>query len=114
MPRYYDVVLFANRHKAKTKNVGLGQVPGLIVYSISDQFSPRLDPRYRSVVVVSNATKNAVSYAVPDYQGRRLSLHPVQMESADPVVKTATFARESGTFTIPARTIAVFVERSDR
>ena len=98
----------------KFYNVGLGQMPGLIVYSISDQLSPRLDPRYRSVVVVSNATKNPVSYLVPDYQGRRLSLHPVQMDGADPVVKSATFARETGTFTIPARTIAVFVERRDR
>jgi pullulanase len=102
------------KQRLKFYNVGLGQVPGLIVYSISDQLSPRLDPRYRSVVVVSNATKNPVSYVVPDYQGRRLNLHPVQMDGADPVVKTATFTRETGTFTIPARTIAVFVEPRDR
>jgi pullulanase/glycogen debranching enzyme len=98
----------------KFYNVGLGQVSGLIVYSISDQLSPQLDSRYRSVVVLSNATKSAVTYTVSDYQGRRLTLHLIQMNGADPVVKTATFARETGTFTIPPRTISVFVERRDR
>ena len=102
------------KQRLKFYNVGLGQVPGLIVYSISDQFNRRMDGRYRSVVVVCNATKGPLSYAVPDYQGRRLSLHPVQVEGADAVVKTASFARASGTFTVPARTIAVFVERRDR
>jgi len=63
---------------------------------------------------VSNATKSPVSYVVADYQGRRLSLHPVQIDGADPVVKTATFTRDTGTLTIPARTIAVFVEQRDR
>ena len=56
---------------------------------------------------------NSVTIAIPDYQGHRLNLHPVQVNGADPVVKTATFARGSGIFTIPARTIAVFVERRD-
>lgn len=99
------------KRRLKFYNVGLGQVPGLIVYSISDQAGPQLDFRYRSVVVVSNADKNPVSYAVPDYQGRHLDLHPLQMDGADPVVKTAAFAGNTGTFTVPARTIAVFVER---
>jgi pullulanase len=102
------------KQRLKFYNVGLGQVPGLIVYSISDQVVPQLDPRYRSVVVVSNATKSPVSYVVADYQGHLLSLHPVQIDGADPVVKTATFSRETGSFTVPARTIAVFVERKDR
>jgi len=99
------------KQRLKFYNVGLGQIPGLIVYSISDQASPHLDLRYRSVVVVTNATKTSVSYALPDYKGRRLHLHPVQMDGADPVVRTATFTRGTGTFTVPARTIAVFVER---
>jgi pullulanase len=101
------------KQRLKFYNVGLGQVSGLIVYSISDQLSPQLDSRYRSVVVLSNATKSAVTYSVSDYQGRRLTLHPIQTNGADPVVKTATFTRDTGTFTIPPRTIAVFVERRD-
>jgi len=102
------------KQRLKFYNVGLGQIPGLIVYSISDQLSPQLDSRYRSVVVLSNATKSAVTYTVSAYQGRRLTLHPIQTNGADPLVKTATFALDTGTFTIPPRTIAVFVERRDR
>ena len=99
------------KQRLKFYNVGLGQVPGLIVYSISDQVGPQVDPRYRSVLVVTNADKNPVSYVVPDYRGRHLHLHTVQVDGADRVVKTATFATDTGTFTVPARTIAVFVER---
>jgi len=99
------------KQRLKFYNVGVGQVPGLIVYSISDQAFPRIDSRYRSVVVVANAIKTATSYAVADYKGRHLSLHPVQADGADSVVKTATFTRDTGTFAVPARTIAVFVER---
>jgi len=101
------------QQRLKFYNVGLGQVPGLIAYSISDQVGPAIDHHYRSVVVMTNATTNSVTIAIPDYQGHRLNLHPVQVNGADPVVKTATFARGSGIFTIPARTIAVFVERRD-
>jgi hypothetical protein len=60
---------------------------------------------------VANATKTAASYAVADYKGRHLSLHPVQEDGVDSVVKTATFTRDTGTFSVPPRTIAVFVER---
>jgi pullulanase-type alpha-1,6-glucosidase len=101
------------KQRLKFYNVGLGQVPGLIVYAISDQPGSQLDSRYRSVVVVSNATKNSISYVVADYQGRRLNLHPVQIDGADSVVKTASFISDTGTFTVPARTIAVFAERRD-
>jgi pullulanase len=99
--------------RLKFYNVGPTQVPGLIAYSISDQTGPSLDPRYRSVAVLTNATTHPVTYAIADYQGHRLALHPVQLNGSDPVVKTATFARSTGAFTIPARTIAVFVERRD-
>jgi pullulanase-type alpha-1,6-glucosidase len=99
------------KQRLKFYNVGLGQVPGLIVYSISDEVGQELDHRYRSVLVVTNADKNPVSYVIPDYRGRHLHLHPVQVDGADPVVKTAAFATDTGTFTVPARTIAVFVER---
>jgi hypothetical protein len=62
---------------------------------------------------MTNATTNPVTYSLPDYQGHRLTLHPIQMNGADPVVKTATFTRATGSFKIPPRTIAVFVERRD-
>ncbi|MFD0822743.1 alpha-1,6-glucosidase domain-containing protein, partial [Micromonospora zhanjiangensis] len=31
--------------------------------------------------------------------------------SADPVLRTASFDRASGTFTVPGRSVAVFVQR---
>ena len=39
-----------------------------------------------------------------------LLLHPVQAFSQDPVVRSAKFQKSTGTFTIPARTTAVFIE----
>ncbi|WP_390891279.1 alpha-1,6-glucosidase domain-containing protein [Dactylosporangium roseum] len=36
--------------------------------------------------------------------------HPVQAASADPVVRQSTFDSAHGSFIVPARTVAVFVE----
>ncbi|MET9933386.1 alpha-1,6-glucosidase domain-containing protein, partial [Streptomyces sp. NPDC006324] len=33
-------------------------------------------------------------------------MHPVQAKGSDAVVRTAAYAKESGTFTVPARTVA--------
>jgi pullulanase len=41
---------------------------------------------------------------------RPLVLHPVQAFTQDPVVRTAKLQSRTGTFTIPARTTAVFIE----
>ena len=96
--------------KLKFYNVGPSQIPGLIVMSISDP-TATVDPRHRSLVAVINADVNAHSYAVPGYVGHSLSLHPVQRgSSADQVVKSSSFAPTTGTFTVPGRTTAVFVE----
>jgi pullulanase len=99
------------RQRLSFYNVGLGQVPGLIAYAISDRTGPRLDPRNQGVVVLINANKSPVSYAIAEFRNRHLHLHPVQADGSDPVVKTAAFARDTGSFTVPGRTIAVFVER---
>ncbi|KAL3680780.1 hypothetical protein R1sor_023736 [Riccia sorocarpa] len=40
----------------------------------------------------------------------QLSLHPIQMTSRDELVKASTFDATTGTFSVPARTTAVFVE----
>ncbi|TXS78304.1 alpha-1,6-glucosidase domain-containing protein, partial [Streptomyces sp. sk2.1] len=36
-------------------------------------------------------------------------LHPVQAKGADSTVKKSTYEGNSGTFTVPGRTVAVFV-----
>ena len=92
-------------------NAGPSQTPGLIVMTITDGTDAScvpalgdLDPARDAVVVIVNADVAPHTYAIAGATG--FTLHPVQQGSADPVVKTATFS--NGTFTVPARTTAVF------
>jgi hypothetical protein len=39
-----------------------------------------------------------------------MKLHPVQQHAGDPVVRLSRFDRKTGSFTVPPRTTAVFVE----
>jgi pullulanase/glycogen debranching enzyme len=111
-------------------NTGPDQIPGLIAYSLFDDdgggrgrshddgddegrgHGPN-GPQFALVVVLLNATPTAQTLIVPELAGRQLQLHPVQMDSADPVVRTARFEHSSGTFTVPGRTAAVFVAGDD-
>ena len=90
---------------------GPNQTPGVIVMAIDDTARPDLDPRSEGVVVVFNASDEATSQTVASLAGRRYELHPVQAKSGDPVVRQSTYQATSGTFTVPARTVAVFVTR---
>jgi hypothetical protein len=90
-------------------NTGPDQLPGLIVMSISDEVVPDLDRGQERIIVLVNANDEAQSFTMTDLIGFELGLHPVQAASVDPVVKTSTFDRETGTFTVPGRTTAVFV-----
>ena len=73
-----------------------------------------LDPAYELIVVLSNAAPDAQQFTAPAFASLLLTLHPVQVRSADITVRTARFNTNTGTFTIPARTTAVFVARSAR
>lgn len=64
---------------------------------------------YSDIVYVVNVDKQAHSVVIGTEAGKSYSLHPVQAKSVDSVVKTSTFASGTGTFTVPARTVAVFV-----
>ena len=101
----------AIQERVKFHNTGSDQIPGLIVMSISDEAQPDLDPLYEGLVVLFNATDEAQTITIDDLAGRQLSLHPVQANSDDDVVKTATFVGD--TFTVPGRTTAVFVEAAE-
>lgn len=103
----------ADEVKARLKfhNLGPSQIPGVIAMSLSDEAGNRLDPKYRSIVVVFNADKVGHSLAIPAYVGKRVSLHPLQHDSSvDLEVKKSSFSAEDARFTVPARTTAVFVE----
>ncbi|WP_438294203.1 pullulanase-type alpha-1,6-glucosidase [Streptomyces sp. HUAS TT7] len=75
---------------------GTDETPGVITM--------RLGP----LVVVFNATPEAQTQRAAALAGTAYALHPRQAAGADPVVKTATYDQSSGSFTVPARTVAVF------
>jgi hypothetical protein len=90
-------------------NTGPDQIPGLIVFSVTDSDS-KVDKDLSRVVVFFNARPDTVTFQIPELAGQKLMLHPEQRSSADPVVRQSRFVRETGTFRIPGRTAAVFVQ----
>ncbi|MGI5291577.1 pullulanase-type alpha-1,6-glucosidase [Nonomuraea polychroma] len=69
-----------------------------------------LDPRWKSITVVFNATPVTHTQAMTSLAGAPVTLHPVQAAAGDPVVKQSTHDPATGTLTVPARTVSVFVQ----
>ena len=90
---------------------GPDQTPGVIVMRIDDTVGRDVDPRWKGLVVVFNASPEATTQTVPGTAGQRFALHPVQANGADPVVKGSAHDRRPGPSPCPARTVAVFVQR---
>lgn len=88
---------------------GPAQSPGVIVMALDDRGGADLDPRWEGVVVVFNASDEATTQSVPSLAGARYRLHPVQAGGTDPVVRRSGYDARSGTFSVPARSVAVFV-----
>jgi pullulanase-type alpha-1,6-glucosidase len=86
---------------------GAEETPGVLTMTLDAR---GLDGRWKSVTVVFNATGGAAAQTVTGLRGADVTLHPVLAGSADPVLRTASFDRSSGTFTVPARSVAVFVQ----
>ncbi|MEO7753625.1 MAG: alpha-1,6-glucosidase domain-containing protein, partial [Terracoccus sp.] len=84
---------------------------GVIVMRIDDTRGVDADPRLKGLVVVFNASASAVAQKVPGLSGR-VTLSPVQTGGADAVVKASTWDAASSTLSVPARTVAVFVQPS--
>ncbi|RZS90368.1 pullulanase-type alpha-1,6-glucosidase [Motilibacter rhizosphaerae] len=82
--------------------------PGVIVMRLDDTVGPDVDPALRGMVVVFNATPSATVQTVPG-AGAGWSLSPVQAAGSDPVVRAASASGSA--FSVPARTVAVFVQR---
>ena len=78
---------------------GPDQTPGVIVMAI--------DGRREAAVVVFNASPEATTQTVSALAHRRYGLHPIQAHGGDPVVRQSSY--RAGAFTVPARTVAVFV-----
>jgi pullulanase-type alpha-1,6-glucosidase len=88
---------------------GPDQSPGVIVMALDDRGGRDLDPRWEGIVVVFNASDEATTQTVPAQAGGRYRLHPVQAGGADPVVRGSAYDHRTGGFTVPARSVAVFV-----
>ena len=82
---------------------------GVIVMRLDDTVGADVDPALRGAVVVFNATPDAVSQKVTGLTGT-VRLSPVQANGADGVVKQAAYDPSSSSFSVPARTVAVFVQ----
>lgn len=92
-------------------NIGRTQTQGLIAMSIDDGTGlADLDPAYDAIVVIINGSDSEQSHTIATAAG--FSLHATQLASADSVVATSSFSggEGEGTFTVPARTTAVFVK----
>lgn len=83
---------------------------GVIVMRIDDTQGTDADPALKGLVVVFNASDEAVTQKVPGLAGAALALSPVQAQGSDAVVKTATWDAATGSAAVPARTVAVFVQ----
>jgi pullulanase/glycogen debranching enzyme len=98
------------RRKLSFFNLGSNQKEGLIVLSINDLQGPKVDFTYDQVLVFFNADKFAKDINIQEFLGQPFHLHPIQAQSYDPIVQQSKFDPRSGTFSIPARTTAVFVK----
>ncbi|MBK8989097.1 MAG: pullulanase-type alpha-1,6-glucosidase [Chloroflexi bacterium] len=93
------------------ENVGPNQIPGLIVMNLADLGAgiTDLDPSHDWIVVLFNANDVTQTISSTAWLNQELTLHPVQANSVDEVVKQTTFDSATGTFVVPGRTTAVFV-----
>ena len=92
-------------------NIGLTQSQGLIVMSIDDGLGlTDLDPLNDALVVIVNGSDIEQSHTIPTATG--FELHATQVASVDSRVVGASFSEGTGegTFTVPAKTMAVFVK----
>ena len=89
---------------------GAAQQDGLIVMKVGRGDASCGDGKYKNLVVLVNASKAAQGFTVTSLAGQSLVLHPLLASGSDPRVKTAAFDPASGAFTLPGRTVAVFVQ----
>ncbi|MFJ8077274.1 pullulanase-type alpha-1,6-glucosidase [Streptomyces sp. NPDC096176] len=87
-----------------------GQVQSALSFPLSgkDETPGVITMRLDDLVVVFNATPEQQTQRVGTLAGKGYALHPVQRSGADDVVKASSYEASSGTFTVPARTVAVF------
>lgn len=83
------------------------QIPGVIVMHLDDTVGEPVDPQWAGVTVVFNPAGWPVRQQVPSARMRQWRLHPVQ--SADDGSLSVQAWCNDGLFSVPGRTVAVFV-----
>jgi pullulanase len=110
-PLFHLGTAAAIEQKLTFPNSGPNSTPGVITMRINDTVGNDADRHLTGLVVVFNATPNTTSQTVTAVTGQHYILDPIQASSPDPVVRTASYNPSTGTFTVPARTVAVFIAR---
>jgi pullulanase/glycogen debranching enzyme len=83
---------------------------GVIVMRVDDTVGADVDPVLKGLVVVFNGSAATVNQKLAGMSGADLALSPVQSAGGDPVVKTSGWNSGTSTLSVPARTVAVFVQ----
>ncbi|WP_374196985.1 pullulanase-type alpha-1,6-glucosidase [Streptomyces sp. ISL-100] len=89
------------------------EVQGAVSFPLSgkDETPGVITMRAGDLIVVFNATPSQQKQKVTGLGDAGYALHPVQASGADATVKKSTYDPPTATFTVPARTVAVFTQR---
>ncbi|WP_127473397.1 pullulanase-type alpha-1,6-glucosidase [Microbacterium sulfonylureivorans] len=101
------------QQKVSFPNSGPDATPGVVVMLIDDLVGDDVDPELEGALVVFNASPDARTQALPDLAGRGFALTAAQAGGADAVVKTTKWDAAGGELTVPARSVAVLVDKAD-
>ena len=85
--------------------------PGVIAMRIDDSIGKDADKRLEGVLVVFNASDEAVTQRIDGLAGRKYALSRVLARGRDDVVRGTRWERATGEVTVPARTVTVLVEK---
>ncbi|MEV8559008.1 pullulanase-type alpha-1,6-glucosidase [Streptomyces sp. NPDC051917] len=111
---YQDLLRIRTTEKAFSLGTA-GQVQDQLSFPLSgkDETPGVITMKLGDLVVVFNATPERQEQKIDGLAGTSYRLHPVQASGADPVVQTSSYAAGSGTFSVPARTVAVFARAAE-
>ncbi|MCX5420316.1 pullulanase-type alpha-1,6-glucosidase [Streptomyces sp. NBC_00078] len=106
---YQDLLRIRSTEKAFSLGTA-GQVQSTLSFPLSgkDETPGVITMELGDLVVVFNATPGKQEQHVQSLAGTGYRLHPVQAKGADPIVKSSSYERESGTFAVPGRSVAIF------
>ncbi|MDR1449292.1 MAG: pullulanase-type alpha-1,6-glucosidase [Propionibacteriaceae bacterium] len=97
--------------RVKFLAAGPDPTPGLLVMSVEDPAdgSSDIDPAIDELLIVFNASPDPITETLDGKAGLDFSLHQVQQDGSDPVVRQTVWDAAAGSVTIPGRTVAVLV-----